>query len=208
MAAIDFYTLTTGYDYNLRVSGSGLGFFANGWGKSVAVGSYQDTTFITDSNASQQGAQINNVKYRHPNSGELAGSVVIPLTGIPNYQATLNIRVTNTDAIRVESPTLYIYDRVNKNNPASGVTTKVAEIIHLSTSQAEAGSGDQSWATPGGSAVTLSISPSPGISGFYAGGGTGSTRSDTRHDWYVAISSSPNAIGAKTYGLWFEVEYI
>ncbi len=208
MASVDFYSLTTGYDYNLRVSGSGLGFYSSGgFNHSVTVGAYQDTTYVTDAYSAIQGAQINNVKYMHPGSGQVAGGVVLDLQKIPNYQATLNIRVTNDTAIRVENAKLYIYDRVNKNNPASGVTCKVAEIIHTGTDQAITGSGDTTWSTPTGSSVVLSLCNSPGISGNWAS--DTSTHSDNTHDYFVAISASPNSIGAKSqFGMWFEAEYL
>jgi len=212
MANVDFYTLVTGYSHNLRVNGSGLGLFGTGgFAKSVVVGAYQDTTYVTDRYGATQGAQVNNVKYIHPSSGELAGSVVLDLQKIPNYQSTLNIRVTNSTAIRVENVNLYIYDNDpnSTNNPASGVVCKVAEIIHLGTDQAVTGSGDTTWYTPTGSSVIMPLSQSPGISGLYAGNGTSSTRSDTTHDWYVAISASPNSIGAKTnFALSFLAEYL
>jgi len=210
MASVDFYSLVTGYDYNLKISGSGLGFFGSGgWAKSVNVGSYSDTTFVTDGNGATHGAQINNVKYVHPSSGEVAGNTVLALQNIPNYQSTINIRVTNDTAIRVESAKLYIYDRVSTNNPASGVTCKVAEVIHLGEDQEVTGSGDTTWYTPTGSSVTVTLSDSPGMSGLWAGNGAGSTHEDTRHDWFVAISASPNFISAKTqFGLLFEAEFL
>lgn len=210
MASVDFYSLVTGYEHNLRISGSGLGFFGTGgFGKSVTVGSYQDTTYITDGAAAVQGAQINNVKFKHAGSGEVAGSVVLALQKIPNYQATGMIRVTDTTAIKVESANLYVYDRVSTNNNPSGVTCKVAEIIHVGTDQAVTGSGDTTWYTPTGSSVIVPLSNSPGLSGAYAGNGTSSTRADTTHDWFYAISASPNSIGAKTqFGLMFTAEYL
>jgi hypothetical protein len=210
MASVDFFAINIGYDYNLKISGSGLGFFASGgWGRSVSVGEYQETTFVTDGNAAVHGAQINNVKYVHPSSGEVAGSTVLDLLNIPNYQATLNIRVTHSEAIQIQSPTLYIYDRVSTNNPASGVTCKVAEIIHLGEDQEVTGSGDTTWYTPTGSSVVVPLSPSPGISGLWAGDGTDSTHTDTRHDWFVSLSASPSTIGAKTqFGLSFSAEYL
>jgi len=37
----------------------------------------------------------------------------------------------------------------------------------------------------------------------------GASHSSTRHDWFVALSSSPDEIGSKTdYGLYFTVEYL
>lgn len=209
MAALNFYTYA-GADWNIDLSGSGLGFFgASGFGASVPVGSWQGTTYVTDGNGVTQGPQASNVKWIHANSGEVAGSVDLLLTWIPNYQSSLNIRFTHATPVKTQNVVLRIYDRNNINVGASGVTTKVAEIIHPNTSQAAGGSGDSSWHTPAGSGVTVPLAQSPGESGLYAGNGSTSVYQDDRHDWYVAISASPNSIGSKTqYGLYVSLEYL
>ncbi len=96
MAVINFYA--GGYNFPINnLSGSGLGFFgAGGFGASVPVGSWQDTTFITNGNGTAQGPQVNNVKWIHSASGQLPGSTNVALINIPNYQGTLNIRFTHT----------------------------------------------------------------------------------------------------------------
>ncbi len=102
-----------------------------------------------------------------------------------------------------------IYDRFDPNNPASGVTTKVAQIIHPTITQTNNGSGDTTWRTPAGSGVTVPLAPSPGVSGLYAGNGNNGSWTDTQHDWYLTISASPDTIGSKTnYGLYAYVEYL
>ena len=58
MASIYFFS---GTNQVRNLSGSGLGFYGGGFGYSVAVGSYQDTTFITSSVGTTQGPQCNNV---------------------------------------------------------------------------------------------------------------------------------------------------
>jgi len=209
MAALDFYIKTAG-DWNIDLNGSGLGFFgATGFGASVPVGQWQGTTYVTDGNGVTQGPQADNVKWIHANSGEVAGSVDLPLTWIPNYQSTLNIRFTHGSAVQTQNVILRIYDRNNINVGASGVVTKVAEIIHVNNSQIAGGSGDVSWRTPAGSGTTVSLAQSPGESGLFAGNGGTSVHPSTRHDWYTAISGSPNSIGSKTaYGLYCSLEYL
>ncbi len=208
MADISFFI----YDnpqWNIDLLGSGLGFYGSGFGTSVPVGSYQDTTYCTDSNGTLQGPQANNVKWRHANSGEVAGSVVLDLQKIPNYQATLNIRFTHASSVEVQNVEARIYDRSNINTGAVGVQTKMAELIHISTSQANTGSGDSAWITPVGSSVVVPLAQCPGASGWWAASGTTSTHSDTRHDWYAALSASPTSIGSKTeFGLYVSLEYL
>jgi len=208
MAAINFYIFTEG-DWNIDASGSGLGFYgATGFGASVPVGQWQGTTYVTDGNGTIQGPMASNVKWIHANSGQLTGSVDLPLRYIPNYQSTLNIRFTHGSAVQAQNVIMRIYDRNNINVAASGVTTKTAEIVHPSVSQAVLGSGDASWRTPAGSGVTQALHQSPGESGHYAGAGS-SVHESVRHDWYLALSASPNSIGSKTaYGLYCSLEYL
>ena len=213
MAKIDFLINQTGFDYDLKLGGSGLAFFGNaGFGSSVEVGAYQGTTFVSDGAGTTKGAQSQNIKYLNPGSGILgAASSGIGLKAIPNYQATLNVRFTHTSQVKTQNCELRIYDRTNINNPASGVTTKVAEIIHPRVTQFATGSGDDTWISPKGSGVVAKFASSPGVSGFYAGDGVTviSTKQSVRHDWYAAISASPDSIGNKTqYGLFFSLEYL
>lgn len=204
MAQIDFYA--AGYNLN----GSGLGFFGSGFGASVAVGSYQDTTYITNSTGTVQGQQVNNIKYQNTASGIVnSASSGIPLTSMSNDNATLNIRFTHSSAVKAENVRLRIYDRSNINNNPSGVTAKVAEIIHPYTVQTNVGSGDTTWSTPMGSSSVVTLANSPTASGFLAGNGTNSTAISVQHDWYIALSESPDSIGSKTLnGLYVSLEYI
>jgi len=219
MPKLEFLINQTGFDYDLKLGGSGLAFFGDaGFGSSVEVGKYQGTTFVSDGAGGVHGAQAQNVKFHSAGSGILGttGSG-IGLQTIPNYQATLNIRFTHSTQVKTQNCEIRVYDRFHINNPASGVTTKVAEIIHPDVLQRTfngavlIGSGDSQWITPKGSGVVANFASSPGISGSHAGDGVSviSTKKSTRHDWYAAISASPDSIGNKTqYGLFFSLEYI
>jgi hypothetical protein len=203
MASINFYT--NGLATN--VGGSALGFYGSSFGTSVTVGAYQTSTYITDSNGTIQGPQGDNNMWTHPGSGSINGGGSLVLTAIPNYQATLNIRFTHSTAVTLQNSKLRIFDRSNINNPASGVTTKVAEIVHPTLTQTNNGSGSSTWSTPGGSGTVLTFSfTSPGMSGNAPNGN--STSAD-RHDFFVAISASPDSVGSKTqYAAYFETEYL
>ena len=197
-----------------NLAGSGVGFYGSNFAYSVAVGEFQQTTYITNSAGTAQGPQADNIKWSHPNSGILNSNTTSNLlTHLPNQNATLNIRVnSDSGAIQVTNPKVKIYDRTTTSRAASGVTTLVAELIHPATSIASGGSGDSTWMVFSGSSASndayLSVAPSPGASGLYAGNGSNSVRSDSQHDWYLAISASPDSVGSKTlYGLVFEFEY-
>lgn len=204
-ASISFYADNFGVT---NINTSGLGFYGAGFGNSVPVGQYQQTTFITDGNGTVQGSQVNNVKYIHPNSGQVNGGGDVAINTIPSYLSTLKISFQNSTPVQVEDVELRIYDRVNINNDPSGVICQVAELINLNTSYAT-GSGDSSWTHCYGSGSVLTLANSPGLSGQWAGNGTNSTKTDTRHDWYTILSASPDSIGSKTFfGLSISLSYL
>jgi hypothetical protein len=190
-----------------NISGSGLGFYGTTFGNSVEVGAYQTTTWITNAAGTAQGPQVDNITWTHPNSGSINGAASKNLLDIPNHLCPLNIRFNHSSAVRTQNARLRIFDRTNINNNASGVTTKFAEVVHPSITQTGSlGSGVSSWDTPNGSSVVVSLIASPGHSGIRPNG-AGTT--DMNHDWYGAISASPDSIGSKTlYGLYFQVEYL
>lgn len=193
------------------LSGSGLGFFGDsGFGASIPVGLWQGRTFVTNGIGTTQGVECSNIKYLNAGSGVVGQSGSgISLTSIPNWQATANVRFTYDSPVRTQNANMYIYDRFAIQNPASGVTTKVAELIHPGTTQTNNGSGDTTWYTPAGTGVVVPFCPSPGVSGLYAGNGANGAWTDAQHDWYFAMSVSPNSIGAKTqFGAYFSVEYL
>jgi hypothetical protein len=190
------------------LAGSGLGFYgAAGFGASVQVGAWQDKTFITNSVGTTLGPEAMNIKFTHPSSGIIGqtGSG-LALTQIPNWQSTLNVRFTSPTAVKTQNVQLRIYDRTDINSAASGVTTKVAEVAHPDIIQGNSGSGSTTWQTPAGSGTIMTLTSSPGVSGLRP---NGPNTTATQHDWYLAISASPDSIGSKTlYGLYVSLEYL
>lgn len=205
MAAIGFYA---GDNFNIYdVSSSGLGFFGDGFGVSLPVSSWNVRTFITNAAGNIAGPEVDNIKWSASNSGIIgqSGSSVL-LTQIPNYLATLNVRFTHSTQVKVTNTEFRIFDRSNINNPASGVTCRVAEIIHPDTVQTNNGSGDTTWITAGGSGTTVPLVGSPGPSGTSI---SGVNTISTQHDWFVAISVSPDSVGSKTqFGAYVSTEYL
>lgn len=237
MAEIRFYAniKDQGGDGELINSsaGSGIGFYGNGFGLSVPVGSKQSTTFITNSNGTAEGARLNNTSLIASGDSVTKGTVsvnaasAIDLDRLPNYLCPLNIRFTHSEAVRVQNCKLRIFDRNNILNHASGVTTYVYESRHPATSQSvlnlsHRGRTDTSWHEfdPSDAMTDMAFTASPGISGTNTNtqdtnpalgylSQNGSLHTSTRHDWYVALSSEPETVGSKTqYGLYFTVEYL
>ena len=77
MASISFFAGSTSIN---NLSGSGLGFFGGSFGQSVQLNNWQDTTFITDGNGTNNGGAGNNMKYSTDTKSFAAG--VVPATGI------------------------------------------------------------------------------------------------------------------------------
>ena len=212
MATITFIAQGVNASIN-TLSGSGLGFYGSaGFGASVAVGAYQANTYVTDATGTLLGPQCHNIQYQNASSGVVdTATSGIAITAIPNFQAPLNIRFTHNSPVKVQNAKVYIFDRTNINNAASGVTTQVAEIKHPTVTQTNNGSGSTGWV---GFDQSIAYSVGSGMP-FSAGPGTsglspnGINTTDVQHDWYVAISQSPDTIGSKTLnGLYFYTEYL
>jgi hypothetical protein len=120
MATLTFYGGGGPYAIANMLS-SGIGFYGSSFGSSVAVGAYQDTSFITNANGTTDGGQINNIKWHNSNaSGAINGAADIHVKKIPNYLATLNVRFEHGTSVKTQNAKIYIYDRTNKNNDPSG----------------------------------------------------------------------------------------
>lgn len=193
----------------LHLNGSGLGFYGSTFGASVQVGQYQDTTYVTNATGTVNSWLANNVKFTTAASGSVNGGASQNLRTIPNKDSTLNIRFTNDTAVITQNAEIRIYDRSDIARAASGVLTKVATIVHPNVSSAgPSGSGSAVWVTFDSttSGSGLSLWASPGISGLSP---LGAATTDIRHDWFLALSSSPSSIGSKTaYGLYVSLEYL
>lgn len=127
MAEITFGT----YQAN-NLGGSGIGFYGSTFGASVQVGQYQSRSYITNSNGTINGGNAKNTKYTHAASGvpeDVASG--IPVVRINGSERLLDINFDHSVPVKVQNVQLRIYDRSNINHPASGVNTKVAEIVNF-----------------------------------------------------------------------------
>jgi hypothetical protein len=123
----------------LGVNGSGLGFYGSGGhGTSVPLLEYQKTTFLTNADGTGNGGQVRNVEFI---SGVLGSSgcrlqnttsntgLLVNLNGT---EVTLQIHFNHDVSVKVQNCQLRIYDRINNiDNPATGVITKVAEVVNF-----------------------------------------------------------------------------
>jgi hypothetical protein len=195
------------------LAGSGVGFFGpGGFAAGVNVNSYQTRSFVCDATGTIQGPECNNITYLNTASGVLGSAGPTGsgthLLRIPNYQSTLRIALESDTVVRTQNARFTIYDRILPGNPPSGVTVKVAEIIHPSMLQTDLGSGSPTWNTftPASTGVYMNMMASPGSGGLSP---AGPLTTDYWHHWHLALSASPDTVGAKTqFGAYFSTEYL
>lgn len=147
------------------LSGSGLAFFGATGGSSVQVGQYQETTYVSNADGSTYTDATSNVRYvanEFPSGACTLDAVPgnsyeMGLSGVRSMYGSLGIEFGHTSEVNVQNCQLRVYDRANVNYPASGVNTKVAEIVNHNGStwdsqgadnglcSAAHGSGDLWW---------------------------------------------------------------
>lgn len=199
---INFYS--SGFD--ISEHGGYLGFFGLG-GKyeTLSNGEYNGSTYITNEDGSVIGPQVNNIYYVNSGSGN-SDCNILPLKSIPNVQASLQIRFTNDDDVRVYNPKLYAYDGVDLTVDPFGTTVYAAELIHTNMAEIDTGEGSDEWEEIDAD-TPINLHRSPGVGGIYAQSNTNLAAS--QHDWYVALSVLVSEIGSSTRtGLYFYMEYI
>lgn len=171
-----------------------LGMFGGGFGLSVRVGEYQDTSWATTDNGSAQNGQVPNVKFATI-TGCYTPSIIAArlLRDLTNSEATLGIRLTTDTPVQTQNSSFRCFDRLNINSNPSGVTVYSAEIIRATVGVS--GSGDTSWTQIFGSGSTMGLDNQTSVTGV--------------HTWYVAVTASPQSIGEKTHiGYYFETEFL
>ncbi len=194
---------------------SGLGFFGDGgFNIPIVIGTYNGRTFVTNSSGTVEGFECNNNKYSTASDvihGQ-AGSGIL-LTELPNELATINVRFTHGSSIYCQFAKLWIYDGTStgdvpdKEDPAPNLTFYAAEIRHRSRLQSEQSVySDASWSDLSASGSNdIDLVNSPGQNGVREGG---FEELSTRHDWYIALSCTPTQLGDKSFGMFYELEYL
>lgn len=188
-------------------SPSGIGFFSTGFGNSVAVSEYAGCQFITSADGTTQGTQLNSLQWLNISSGVINSATSgVKLTQVPNYIG-LNARfIPDGSNVKIQNCKFRISHRGDINANPSGLTAKVAQLIHPDTVQNNNGSGNSDWTNVYGSGSVLSLTSSPGVSGQYINGIN--TYSSQQHDFYIAISCSPDSIGSKLFQGYLSLEYL
>ncbi len=211
MATLNLYA----GENTLVPTASGLGFFgAIGFDSSLAIGTYNGRTFVTNASGTVQGFECNNNKYKSSTDvthGQTSSGIT--LTRLPNELATANIRFTHGSSIFCQNVKIYIFDgtftgtAANKTLPAENLTFQIAEIRHRNNLQTTVSSySDASWTDVSASGSNwITLVASPGTKGQREGG---FEVLSTRHDWYVAMSCTPTQLGNKQFGVTVDLEYL
>jgi len=204
MASVYMYIAET----DVRIdTGEALGFFGpDGFGDPLSLNEFNGRTFVTNTAGSVAKEECDNCR-RSSSSGVIIGQTGtgISLINLPNYLATANIRFTHPQEVLVQNAKLIAFDGSVLANAPTGLNVYGAEIIHTSRLQTDSGTGDTTWTLMAGSGTSLPLVNSPGTSGISP---LGPATTDTRHDWYVALSVSPTTPGDKTFGFKVDLEYI
>jgi hypothetical protein len=171
-----------------------LGFFGAGFGYSIRVGEYNNTSYATTDDGVTNHGQVPNLRYANSSGAYVASeAVATELLEVQNSEATLRIRLTTDSAVRTQNTSFRAFDRTSINNNPSGVTVYAAEINKPSA--LVRGSGDTSWTQIYGSGSTLTLDNQANNSGV--------------HTYYLGLTVSPQSIGEKrSLAFYWETEYL
>lgn len=150
-----------------------------GFDTAITVGEYNDTTHVESSVGANDsnGNTPNNVKFISQTGGTGGdsqadwGDGTEDLDQITDAECTLEINFSHGSAVAITNHIFYAYNGSSQATGPTDVTVVAAE------------QGDANFSNIEGSGNTLSINDSG---------------SATSHDFYIAISASPDSVGEKT----------
>jgi len=152
----------------------------------VTVSSYQDGTHAGngDPGTDQCGTNhMNNVKYLTSSTMSVDGAASEDITdaNLATTECTLRLHFNHTGAVAVTLAKFYAFDGSTPTNVATGVTVYAFERGRSATTWTQINDGNTVGGNNTGERLDLADSGSA-----------------TDHYWYIAISASPNSVGAKT----------
>ena len=172
-------------DWNFSIIATNLiKFCGAAFATKVIVGSFQEEMHIrtaagTDTDACAS-PHLHNIMYVDANNCDIDGAGSEDVANILTTEC-IRVQFTHGSAVNTENAIFYAYDGTTTTTPPVGVTFHALE------------QGDAAWTNAEGSASAVSIS------------NQGS--SDT-HNFYVAISATPESVGEKTsFSVRMELDY-
>lgn len=153
------------------------------WGDNVTVGSYQDSTHISNSSDAHQctSNHVHNTKYLTSSTVSLDGAGSANVNTITTGQCPLKFNFSDASAVATSATTFYAYDGTTDATAMVGVTFQAFE------------QGDSAWVAANGSGAALSLNDQSAA---------------TSHDFYVAVAASPTSTGAKTGKIKMTLTYV
>lgn len=147
----------------------------------ILVGNFNSSTHVEDDTGGDKssGNTPNNNKYISDTEIDVGGGTV-NLDTISDSDAALKINFAHTSSVETFGAEVYAYGASTTDAPAN-MTIYMAEV------------GDSSWTNAEGSASALALADH--------------TTAATSHDYYIALSGKPTAIGNKTCTYRMELSY-
>lgn len=169
------------------ISTNTMVFGGAGFGDTIAVGSYQDSTHI---GTGDPGTDVcttnhaNNVKYLTGSTMSVngGGSEDINDTNLLETECTLRVHFNHTSSVQITNARLYCFDGTTPTTEAPGIDAWAFERGVSATAWTKVNDASASYGGDNaGERMAL-----------------GDKTAAQDHYWYVALSASPESVGAKT----------
>lgn len=147
-----------------------LGLYGSSFDTAIEVGSYQDSTHVeNDSNVEQcTSYHGHNTKYAGAALVSIDGAANEDVANILTSECALKINFSDASSVTTTSNTFWAYDGGTESNGPTNITFYALE------------QGDAAWTNAEGSGSALTINDDTAA---------------TSHDYYIAVSASPDAVG-------------
>lgn len=187
------------YNSDFQSDPNRIGFFgAAGAPAAVIVGQYQDRTHRTNNAGTDLGFMIN-VKFTGASDAAVSGVSFPNIEDLPGESGTLLMRFREaSDSLVITQNGFLRAIRFVTNEPDETLRPLNVDIQGFAAADTHGNAGDSSWTqmsdgAGGGSDLSLSNQ-------------TGET---SVHDWVVALSASPTAVGTNVgFGFLAQVEFL
>lgn len=155
-----------------------ISFYGAAFGDAIAVGSYQDSTHIETSGGTHKvtncaTVHLHNVKFLTSGTFGLdgGGSETLNGTNLATTECSLKINFAHGSSVATSGATLWADDGTTPTAVPTSITFQAAE------------QGDTAWTNAEGSGAAMSLDDNT---------------TSTSHDYFVALSVSPEAVGDLT----------
>lgn len=152
------------------------------FGSNIIVGSYQDSTHISDTNdvLRDTTASVNNMKFLTSTTASVNSAASVSLSTVTSGSAPFMFVFSHGSSVATSAATFYAWDGTTSTSPLSGISFQAAEI------------GNSTWTAANGSGAALTLA---------------NQSASTSHTFYIALSASPTNTGAKVGSLTLQLSF-